>query len=124
MSIDSPENELFKKQWAEFSQARMLAGAENPLTTDPLEATHLGIRLWKQAVEKAGSFAPEVVAEAMSGLSITGASVITLRMDEENHHLHRPLFIGKIREDGQFEVVWQSSGLLAPQPMNPHFASE
>ena len=124
MSIDSPENQHFREQWAEYSKRRLLAGAERPLTTDPMEATHIGIRLWKQAVEQAGSFAPEKVREALGGQSLRAPSGVEVNMDEQNHHLHQPVFIGRIRQDGQFDVIWQSPENIRAMPRNPHYQAQ
>lgn len=124
MSIDSPENQRFREQWAEYSKRRLLAGAERPLTTDPMEATHIGIRLWKQAVEQAGSFAPEKVRAVLGGQSLRAPSGVDVKMDEQNHHLHRPVFIGRIRQDGQFDVVWQSPETIQAMPRNPHYQAQ
>ncbi len=121
MSIDSPENQRFREQWAEYSKRRMLAGAQRPLTTDPMEATHIGIRLWTQAVEQAGSFAPDEVRTALGGQSLRAPSGVEVTMDEQNHHLHRPVFIGRIRQDGQFDVVWQSPKTIRAMPRNPYY---
>ncbi len=123
MSLENDQNRVFRQRWADYSKRRLLAGYEQPLTTDPMEATYIGIMLWKQAVETAGSFATKAVAEAMRGLEMMAPSGFTVSMDRQNHHLHRPLFIGKIRSDGQFDVVWQSQGTVKPVPHNPHFTT-
>lgn len=123
MSLENEQNLIFRQHWTEYSQRRLLAGYEQPLTTDPMEATYLGIMLWKQAVETAGSFETEAVVEAMAGQAIAAPSGFHVEMDRENHHLHRPVFIGEINSDGQFDVVWQSRATLKPVPHNPHFES-
>jgi urea transport system substrate-binding protein len=121
MSLENDQNRIFRQHWADYAKRRLLAGYEKPLTTDPMEATYLGIMLWKQAVETAGSFGTKAVAEAMSGQQIMAPSGFTVTMDRQNHHLHRPVFIGKIRFDRQFDVVWQSQTALKPVPHNPHY---
>ena len=53
MSLKNPANDAFKKKWAAYAKAKKLPGADKPLTNDPMEATYIGIYMWKQAVEKA-----------------------------------------------------------------------
>ena len=55
MSLKNPANDAFKKKWAAYAKAKKLPGADKPLTNDPMEATYIGIYMWKQAVEKAKS---------------------------------------------------------------------
>lgn len=124
MSLDNELNRQFRQRWADFSRKRLLDGYEHPLTTDPMEATYIGIMLWKQAVETAGSFDIEAVAEAMKGQEMAAPSGVTVKMDLQNHHLHRPVYIGKIRSDGQFDVVWQSLERLRPEPDNPYYEAQ
>ena len=122
MSLKNPANDAFKKKWADYATAKKLAGASKPLTNDPMEATYLGIHLWAQAVAKAGTSDTNKVIAAMSGQSFTAPSGFTIKMDEKNHHLHKPVFVGEIRPDGQFNVVWKTSGPIKAQPWSPFIA--
>ena len=122
MSLKNPANDAFKKKWADYATAKKLAGASKPLTNDPMEATYLGIHLWAQAVAKAGTTDTNKVIAAMSGQSFTAPSGFTIKMDEKNHHLHKPVFVGEIRPDGQFNVVWKTSGPIKAQPWSPFIA--
>jgi urea transport system substrate-binding protein len=115
MSIKAPANEAFKKEWAAYAKSKKLAGADKPLTNDPMEATYI----WKQAVEKAKSFDPDKVIAAMGGQTFTAPSGITSTMDPKNHHLHKAVFIGEIKADGQFNVVWKTPGPVKAQPWSP-----
>ncbi|TRO71983.1 transporter substrate-binding protein, partial [Pseudomonas aeruginosa] len=83
------------------------------------EATYVGIHMWAQAVEKAGSTEVDKVREAMAGQSFKAPSGYTLVMDKSNHHLHKPVMIGEIQDDGQFEVVWKTPEPLRAQPWSP-----
>lgn len=121
MSLENEQNRAFRQSWTNYARKRLLAGYQQPLTTDPMEATYIGIMLWKQAVETAGSFETRAVAEAMRGQKMMAPSGFVVHMDRQNHHLHRPVFIGKIRSDGQFDVVWQSQTVRRPVPHNPLF---
>jgi urea transport system substrate-binding protein len=122
MSIKAPANDAFKKQWAAYAKAKKLPGADKPLTNDPMEATYIGIHMWKQAVEKAKSFDTDKVIAAMAGQTFTAPSGITSKMDEKNHHLHKAVFIGEVKADGQFNVVWKTPGPVKAQPWSPFIA--
>src|SRR5438552_216076 len=122
MSVKNPENEAFKKKWAAYAKAKKLPGADKPLTNDPMEATYIGIHMWKQAVEKAKSFDPDKVIGAMGGQSFKAPDGFTVKMDEKNHHLHKPVFIGEVKADGQFNVVWKTKGPIKAQPWSPFIA--
>jgi urea transport system substrate-binding protein len=105
MSVDSPENAAFIKEWQGF--------IKNPkrVTNDPMEAHYIGFNLWVQAVEKAGSTDPDKVAAAIIGLetpNLTGGIAKML----PNHHITKPVLIGEIQDDGQFTVVWQTDGTV------------
>jgi len=79
------------KDWAVRNK---LPNASTVVTNDPMEATYVGIHMWKQAVEKAKSTDVDKVIAAMAGQSFAAPSGYTLKMDETNHHLHKPVFIG------------------------------
>src|SRR5436190_12334157 len=120
MSIKAPANDAFTKKWATYAKAKNIAGhKDKPLTNDPMEATYIGIYMWKQAVEKAKSFDTAKVSAAMAGQTFTAPSGITSKMDEKNHHLHKAVFIGEIKADGQFNVVWKTKGPVKAQPWSP-----
>jgi urea transport system substrate-binding protein len=84
-----------------------------------MEATYVGIHMWKQAVEKAGSTEVDKVREAMKGQTFTAPSGYTLKMDEENHHLWKPVMIGQIRGDGQFDVVYKTPEVIRAENWSP-----
>jgi len=120
MSIKNPTNDAFKKQWADYSKAKKLPGADKPLTNDPMEATYIGIHMWKQAVEKAKSTDTDKVIAAMAGQTFPAPSGITSMMDPKNHHLHKSVFIGEVKADGQFNVVWKTPGPVKAKPWSPY----
>ena len=119
MSLKNPTNDAFKKKWAAYAKAKNLPNADKPLTNDPMEATYIGIHMWKQAVEKAKSTDTDKVIAAMAGQTFTAPSGITSKMDEKNHHLHKSVFIGEIKADGQFNVVWKTPGPVKAKPWSP-----
>ena len=104
-SIKTPENEAFIKAWQTYTK--------NPkrVTNDPMEAHVIGFDMWVKAVEKAGSVDPDKVIDALPGIkapNLTGGVSEML----PNHHITKPVFIGEIKADGQFDVVWKTPGLV------------
>jgi urea transport system substrate-binding protein len=122
MSLKNPTNDAFKAKWAAYAKAKKLPGADKPLTNDPMEATYIGIYMWKQAVEKAKSTDTDKVVAAMAGQTFTAPSGFTVKMDEKNHHLHKPVFIGEVKADGQFNIVWKTPGPIKAAPWSPFIA--
>jgi urea transport system substrate-binding protein len=120
MSLKNPENSAFTKKWAEYAKAKKLPGADKPLTNDPMEATYIGVYMWKQAVEKAKSTDTDKVIAAMAGQTFKAPSGFVAKMDEKNHHLHKPVFIGEVKADGQFNVVWKTKGPVRANPWSPY----
>ena len=105
MSVDTPANKAFIKEWQAFTK--------NPkrVSNDPMEAHVIGFNMWVKAVEKAKSTDPDKVIEALPGIetpNLTGGVSKML----PNHHITKPVMIGEVRADGQFDVVWQSKGLV------------
>jgi len=97
-SIKTPANEKFIKEWHDFTK--------NPkrTTNDPMEAHYIGFNLWVKAVEKVKSTDPDKVIAALPGIEVpnlTGGMAKIL----PNHHITKPVFIGEIRADGQFNIV-------------------
>src|SRR5258707_6206784 len=118
MSLKNPQNEAFKKEWAAYVAAHNLPGGDKRVTNDPMEATYVGIHMWKQAVEKAGSTDVDKVRIAVIGQTFKAPCGFTLQMDP-NHHLHKPVMIGEVRPDGQFGVVWKTKEPIRAQPWSP-----
>jgi urea transport system substrate-binding protein len=118
--FQAPANDEFIKKWSAYAKAKGIAGhKDKPLTNDPMEASYIGIYMWKQAVEKAKSTDTDKVIAAMAGQTFTAPSGITSKMDEKNHHLHKSVFIGEVKADGQFNVVWKTPGPVRAQPWSP-----
>ena len=97
MSLKNPANEEFKKKWAAYAKAKNLAGADKPLTNDPMEAAYVGMNMWKQAVEKAKSTDVDKVIAAMAGQSFKAPDGFTIKMDEKNHTCTSLCSSGKCR---------------------------
>ena len=101
MSAETPENAAFIESWHAF------IGDTNRVTNDPMEAHYIGFQMWVQAVEKAGTTDVDAVRAAMYGLTVpnlTGGMATML----PNHHLTKPVLIGEIRADGQFDIISQT----------------
>jgi len=118
-SVKNPVNTDFIKKWKAYAAAKKLPNAATVVTNDPMEATYVGIHMWAQAVEKAKSTDTNKVIAAMGGQTFKAPSGFTLTMDATNHHLHKPVFIGEIRPDGQFNVVWKTPGPVRANPWSP-----
>ncbi|MGI9480404.1 MAG: urea ABC transporter substrate-binding protein [Hyphomicrobiaceae bacterium] len=104
-SVKSDANDAFIKKWKAFTK--------NPkrVTNDPMEAHYIGFNMWVKAVEKAGTTDPDKVIDALVGIeapNLTGGMSKML----PNHHITKPVLIGEILEDGQFDVVWKTKGLV------------
>ncbi len=121
MSVKSPANTAFIKQWSDYAKAKNIPGhKDKPLTNDPMEATYIGIHMWKQAVEKAKSTDTDKVIAAMAGQTFQAPGGFISTMDKENHHLHKPVFIGEVKADGQFNVVWKTKGPVVADPWSDY----
>lgn len=118
-SVSNPVNEKFVADWKAYAKAKNLPNYATAVTNDPMEATYVGIHMWAQAVEKAGSTEVDKVREAMAGQSFKAPSGYTLVMDKSNHHLHKPVMIGEIQDDGQFEVVWKTPRTASCATLEP-----
>ena len=122
MSVKNPANDEFKKKWAAYAKAKKLPGADKPLTNDPMEATYIGVHMWAQAAAKAKSIETDKIIPAINGQTFTAPSGFVAKMDEKNHHLHKPVMIGEVKADGQFNVVWKTKGPIKAQPWSPFIA--
>ena len=122
MSIKNAENTKFVKMYRDWAKKQNLPNADKVVTNDPMEATYIGIHMWKQAVEKAKSTDTDKVIAAMAGQTFKAPSGIMSKMDEKNHHLHKSVFIGEVKADGQFNVVWKTKGPVKAQPWSPYIA--
>jgi urea transport system substrate-binding protein len=118
-SVKNPVNTGFIKKWKAYALAKKLPNANTVVTNDPMEATYVGIHMWAQAVEKAKSTDSDKVIAAMAGQTFQAPSGFLLTMDATNHHLHKPVMIGEIKGDGQFNVVWKTKGPVRAQPWSP-----
>lgn len=97
-SVDSDANDDFIEEWHKYT------GDEKRVTNDPMEATYIGFNMWVRAVEKAGTTESNAVQDALIGVTVPNLSGSYATM-MPNHHITKPVLIGEIQEDGQFQVV-------------------
>ncbi len=112
-SIKSPLNATFIKEWHAFIKN------DKRTTNDPMEAHFIGFNMWVKAVEKAKSTDPDKVIEALPGIqapNLTGGTSTML----PNHHITKPVYIGEIRPDGQFNVVYKTPELVPGAAWSPY----
>jgi urea transport system substrate-binding protein len=119
MSVKNPTNAAFIKAWKAWVKKNNLPGGDGRVTNDPMEATYVGIHMWAQAVAKAKTTKVSEVRKAMSGQTFDAPSGFKLEMDATNHHLHKPVMIGEVQANGQFDVVWKTDKTIRAQPWSP-----
>ncbi|MGB0942462.1 MAG: urea ABC transporter substrate-binding protein [Marinomonas sp.] len=105
-SVETDSNDEFIELWRAFTK--------NPerVTNDPMEATYIGFNMWANAVTEAGTTDVNAVEQAMIGQEASNLTGGTALMNK-NHHLSKPVLIGEIQDDGQFEVVWETDSTVA-----------
>jgi len=111
-SIEDPMNSEFITNWKQ----RM---GESRTTNDPMEAHYIGFNLWAKAVEQAGTTDVDAVLAALPGTETPNLTGGTARL-LANHHITKPVFIGEVRADGQFDVVWQTDGTVEGDAWTNH----
>jgi urea transport system substrate-binding protein len=107
-SLTNSNNETFVKAFKEM-------WGEDSVIGDVTQAAYLGPWIWKYAVEKAGSFDIDKLKEVLPGIEVTTAPEGYVKV-HENQHLWSRARIGLAREDGQFDVVFESENLIEPNP--------
>ena len=105
MSVDAEVNDDFIDSWLAFIDD------EERVTNDPMEAHYIGFKMWAEAVKKAGTTDSSAVQDAIIGVAVPNLSggIATMM---PNHHITKPVLIGEIQDDGQFDTVWQTSGTV------------
>src|SRR4030095_2775224 len=116
-SVKSPVNDGFIRQWKAFIKN------DKRVTNDPMEATYIGFKMWTQAVQQAGTTNVDAVRQALYGQRVKAPSGMESVMNT-NHHLSKPVLIGEIRPDGQFDVVWQTKEPIKADAWSPHLPED
>ena len=106
MSLDTDANDSFIKKWQRFIKST------KRVTNDPMEAHYIGFNMWVKAVTKAGTTQTDAVLSSIIGVTVPNLSGGYSAM-MPNHHITKPVLIGEIQADGQFETVWKTPGLVA-----------
>jgi urea transport system substrate-binding protein len=105
MSVEDQTNTDFISAWKSFIKN------DKRVTNDPMEAHYIGFNMWVEAVKKAGTTDTDAVASSIIGVAVpnlTGGFSTMM----PNHHITKPVLIGEIQADGQFETVWQTTGTV------------
>jgi len=105
-SLDSARNQQFVQRF------KQIYGPDR-VTDDPMEAGYFGVYLWAQAVQEAGTDDVNAVRDAIKRQSLEAPEGIVY-IDPDNQHTWKIVRIGKIRADGQFDIVWGSERLIRP----------
>ena len=111
-SVKNPSNEAFIKAWQTYTK--------NPkrVTNDPMEAHVIGFNMWVEAVKKAGTTDPNKVIDAIIGIKVPNLTGGVSEM-LPNHHITKPVLIGEIAANGQFDVVWKTPSLVPGAAWSP-----
>ena len=104
-SVDNPTNAKFIETWRAYTKD------DKRVTNDPMEASFIGFNMWLKAVEKAGTTDQDAVIDALVGVSVPNLSGGYSTM-MPNHHITKPVLMGEIQSNGQFEIVSQTPGLI------------
>jgi urea transport system substrate-binding protein len=107
-SINTPGNDRFV---AEFKKVY----GKDSVVSDQMESAYDSVRIWAEAVRKAGSARPEAVLSAVRGLSYN-APEGEIWVDELTLNTWKTARLGVIQPDGQIGTVWQSETVIEPQP--------
>ncbi len=112
-SVKSPANKAFIDRWHAYTKNAKRT------TNDPMEAHVIGFNMWIKAVEKAGTTDPSKVIDAMIGVAVPNLSggIATMM---PNHHITKPVLIGEIENNGQFNIVSQTPGTIVAQEWSPY----
>jgi urea transport system substrate-binding protein len=116
-SVKGPVNDAFIKQWHAFIKS------DKRVTNDPMEATYIGFKMWTQAVMQAGTTDVNAVRQAMYGQTVKAPSGFVAVMNT-NHHLSKPVMIGEIQPNGQFEIVWQTKNAIKADAWSPYLPED
>ena len=112
-SVKNPINDAFIKKWHAFTKN------EKRVTNDPMEAHIIGFQMWVQAVEQSQTTNVDAVLQALIGQKVKSPSGYDVTLTS-NHHLTKPVMIGEVQGNGQFQIVWQTKGPITAEAWSPH----
>jgi len=116
-SVKNPTNDVFIKQWHAFIKD------PKRVTNDPMEAHYIGFKMWTQAVQQAGTTDVDAVRQAMYGQKVQAPSG-PIEVMNTNHHLSKPVMIGEIQANGQFDIVWQTKEAIKADAWSPYLPED
>ncbi len=119
-TIANDENAHFARRWQSYRTAHHLAEPNLPLNDD-LEATYIGVNLWRQAVARAKSLDPQRVKAALANQTFASPSGFTMRLDPATHHLAKPYFVGEVGRTGKVTVIWHTAYVVTALPGAPNW---
>ncbi|MDE2576341.1 MAG: urea ABC transporter substrate-binding protein [Rhodospirillales bacterium] len=112
-SVNTPANKAFIKEWHAWTKK------PSRTTNDPMEASYIGFNMWVKAVQKAGTTDSNAVIDAMIGVAVPNLTggIATMM---PNHHITKPVLIGEIKGNGQFNTVYETPGTVVAQEWSPY----
>jgi urea transport system substrate-binding protein len=111
-SVNTPENKAFIEKWRAYTKD------PKRVTNDPMESAYILFHMWVQAVQQAGTTDVDAVRQAMIGQKVKSPSGFEVTMGS-NHHMAKPVMIGEVRADGQFNIVYKTKA-LPPKAWSPY----
>ncbi len=111
-SIKSDDNRRFVESFKK-------AHGESRVISDPMEAAYFGVKLWAKAVKGSGSSEPRLVRQYLKRQGIVAPQGI-VHFNHENNHMLKYARVGRVRDDGQFEILWTSNEIVRPRPYLVH----
>jgi len=117
-SIDTQANKKFVENFKTYCEKNKLEGGRDRVTDDPIEASYFMVHMWAKAVEKAKSTEVDKVREAIKDL-VFDAPGGKVKIDGKNFHTWRPVLMGKINKDAQFDILERSPEWVRPEPYPP-----
>ncbi|OZB80698.1 MAG: urea ABC transporter substrate-binding protein [Halothiobacillus sp. 13-55-253] len=112
-SVKTPENEAYIANWKKFKKD------PKAVTNDPMEAEYIAFQMWVKAVEKAKSTDTDKILESIIGVEVPNLTGGTAKM-LPNHYITKPVYIGEIQDDGQFDVVWKTKTEVPGKAWSPY----
>lgn len=107
-SIPSAQN-------TEFVQKFKAKYGADRVTDDPIEAAYFGVYLWAQAVAQAEGEDTVAIRDAIKDQSFNAPGGVVY-VDSDTLHTWKSVHVGKIRIDGQFDIIWSSENPIRPEP--------
>ena len=115
-SVRAPENKAFIAEWHKFTKD------PKRVTNDPMEAHYIGFNMWLKGVKKAGTIDATPVIDALIGVAVPNLSGDYAAL-MPNHHVTKPVLIGEIEPNGQFNIVSRTPGLVVAQEWSPYITA-